>query len=392
VRPLDGITVVSIEQAVAAPFATRQLADLGARVIKIERPDGGDFARDYDATVRGLSAYFVWLNRSKESLTLDLKQPEAMAVLHALLDRADVFVQNLAPGAAARLGLAAATVRAHRPRLVVADVSGYGADGPYRDKKAYDLLVQCETGVVSVTGTPEAPAKAGISIADIAGGMYTYSAVLSALLLRGRTGVGTACEVSLFDAMSEWMGHPLNTVMYTGVAPARTGTSHPSIAPYGSFRVGATATVQLGVQNEREWRRFCESVLESADVATDPRYATNPRRVEHRDELTALIESVFRVLTIDEVVARLDAAGIANARLRDVAGLLAHPQLAARGRWSEVESPVGPLPTLLPPVIIEGVAPRLDRIPALGEHTDAVLAELGYNRPEVDALRAAGAV
>jgi itaconate CoA-transferase len=301
-------------------------------------------------------------------------------------------VQNLAPGAVERLGVGDDALRMRHPKLVWCGISGYGPSGPYAEKKAYDLLVQCEAGVVSVTGTPEAPAKAGISIADIAGGMYTYSAVLSALLLRERTGAGTACEVSLFDAMAEWMGHPLNYARYTGVAPARTGTSHASIAPYGSFRVGADATVQLGVQNEREWRRFCESVLAAPEVATDPRFATNPLRVEHRDELTARIESTFAALTMDEVVARLDAADIANAQLQDVAGLIAHPQLAARGRWSDVDSPVGPVTTLMPPAIIEGVSPRLDRIPALGEHTDAILAELGHSPSDVADLRAAGAV
>ncbi|MHB8463931.1 MAG: CaiB/BaiF CoA transferase family protein [Acidimicrobiales bacterium] len=389
--PLSGITVVSIEQAVAAPYATRQLADLGARVIKVERPGGGDFARDYDETVRGLASYFVWLNRSKESLTLDLKHPEAGRILSALLDRADVFIQNLAPGATAKLGLAAADVRKTRPSLIACDVSGYGSSGPYRDKKAYDLLVQCETGVLSVTGTPESPAKVGISIADIAAGMYAYSAVLTALYVRERTGEGAACEVSLFDSLMEWMGHPIYYGMYTGRPPDRSGTSHASIAPYGSFRTG-TGTVQLGIQNEREWNRFCEIVLDAPGVATDARFETNTSRVVHRDELVATIEAALADLSAEQVIARLDAAQIANARLNEVSDVIDHPQLSARDRWTEVDSPVGPIRALRPPVYMSGVAERMDPIPTVGQHTDAILAELGYDAAAIARLRDGGAV
>jgi itaconate CoA-transferase len=395
--PLEGVTVVSIEQAVAAPFATRQLADLGARVIKVERPGPGDFARDYDETVKGMASYFVWLNRSKESLTLDLKQPEAGQILDSLLDRADVFVQNLAPGATARLGLGAAEVRARRPSLIVCDVSGYGSSGPYRDKKAYDLLVQCETGLLSVTGTPEAPAKVGISVADISAGMYTFTAVLTSLYARQRTGEGSACEVSLFDSLMEWMSHPIYYGLYTGVPPTRTGTSHASIAPYGSFRAGGGSdgdgrSVQLGVQNEREWLRFCQEVLERPEVATDDRFVTNTRRVEHRAELVGIIESVFADLSADEVVARLDRAQIANARLNEVTDLADHPQLTGRDRWTEVGSPVGPIRALRPPVTIAGTGERMDPIPSVGEHTDAILAELGYDPPAIDRLRVRGVI
>lgn len=377
-RPLDGMLVVSVEQAVAAPFATRQLADLGARVIKVERPDGGDFARHYDERVRGMASYFVWLNRSKESLALDLKSDQAPTVLAALLERADVFVQNLAPGAAARLGLGAAELRARYPRLIVCDLSGYGSSGPYVDKKAYDLLVQCETGVLSVTGTPDEMVKTGISVADLAGGMYAYSSILSALLHRERTGEALAIEVSLFDALTEWMSHPIYATLYTGEQPARTGAAHANVAPYGPFQA-ADGVVLLGIQNEREWVRFCVDVLGRPDAATDPRFVTNPLRSEHRAELTDLIETSFAESSVAEVVERLDAAQIANARQNDVAGLIVHPQLTQRDRWSEVDTPVGPVAALRPPAILHGPDARLDDrfdpVPALGQHTQAILAE-----------------
>jgi itaconate CoA-transferase len=391
-RPLDGITVVSVEQAVAAPFATRQLADLGARVIKIERPGEGDFARAYDGTVKGLASYFAWLNRSKESLTLDLKQQGAQDILRALVSQADVFIQNLAPGATARLGFGAEALRAERPSLIVCDVSGYGSDGPYRDKKAYDLLVQCEAGLVSVTGTPEEPAKVGISVADIAAGMYTYTAVLTALFARARTGVGASCEVSLFDALTEWMSHPMYYALYSGTPLPRTGTSHASIAPYGSFRTGGGRLVQLGIQNEREWRRFCDEVLLRPEIADDERVATNPVRVANRPALVAVIEDVFAEVDADEVVRRLDGAQIANARLNDVNDLIAHPQLAERDRWREVDSPVGPIRTLQPPVVTDGPEAVMGPIPAVGEHTDAILGELGYDGAAIAELHAAGTV
>ncbi|SEO55590.1 CaiB/BaiF CoA transferase family protein [Amycolatopsis saalfeldensis] len=377
--PLSGITVVSLEQAVAAPFATRQLADLGARVIKIERPGAGDFARSYDATVHGLSSHFVWLNRNKESFALDVKAPGQRQILDELLARADVFVQNLAPGAAERLGLGAERLLAEHPRLIVCGISGYGTDGPYRDKKAYDLLVQCETGVPALTGTPDQPAKTGIPVADIAGGTYAYSGVLSALYERERTGRGQAFEVSLFDALTEWVGFPLYYTVYGGTQPARTGLSHAAIAPYGPFTCGDGETVFLAVQNDREWRRLCADVLEQPELAGRDSFATNDFRSENRDELRAVIEAAFSPLDSGTVLDRLDAASIANARLRGIAQLAEHPQLAERGRWGEVGSPAGPLRSLLPPVTVAGREPRLDPIPDVGEHNAALLAELGYD-------------
>lgn len=376
--PLDGLTVVAIEQAVAAPFATRQLADLGARVIKIERPGTGDFARAYDATVKGLASHFVWVNRSKQSLTLDLKRPEGIDVVRRLLGKADVFIHNLAPGAVARLGFGSSALRTAHPRLVICEMSGYGTTGPYRDKKAYDLLVQSEAGLLSVTGTPDAPSKVGISIADIAAGMYAFSGILAALLRRGHTGEGATLEVSMFDALGEWMGFPAYYGGYGGPPPPRTGARHAAIAPYGPFAAGDGQVVYLGVQNEREWARFCEDVLERPDLAADPRFGSNAARVEHQDALDALITEAFAAWTGSAVIARLDAAGIANARMNTVAEFLDHPQLASRDRWKEIESPVGRLRALLPPFNIEGIEPVMGAVPALGEHTDAILGELGY--------------
>ncbi|PVZ14600.1 CaiB/BaiF CoA transferase family protein [Actinomycetospora cinnamomea] len=378
--PLAGVLVVACEQAVAAPLATRHLADLGARVIKVERPGGGDFARDYDTVVGGLSSHFVWLNRGKESVVLDLKVPDALAALRWIVARADVFVQNLAPGAAERLGLGAAELRAAHPRLVTCAISGYGATGPYRDAKAYDLLVQAEAGLVSVTGTEEHPAKAGIPAADIGAGMYAFSGVLAALYRRERTGEGTAIEVSLFDALTEWMGFPLTYAAGSGRAPVRAGTAHPAIAPYGAFTTGDGSEVVLAVQNEREWQRFCAEVLGDPALAADSRFATGSARVEHRDELHAAVDAVLGGLTGDAVLARLAAAGIARARRRDLVGddgVLAHPQHAARGRVTTVGSPVGPVPAMLPPLGFAGGTARMDPIPDVGEHTAAVLAEFG---------------
>lgn len=374
--PLEGVTVVSLEQAVAAPFATRQLADLGARVIKVERPTG-DFARGYDTTVNGLASHFVWINRSKESVVLDLKAPDDQRVMGKLLDTADVFVQNLAPGAATRLGLGADELTARNPRLIVCDISGYGSSGPYRDKKAYDLLIQCETGLVSITGGEDEPAKAGISVADIAGGMYAYSGVLTALYERERTGRGTAFEVSLFDALGEWMGFPYYYANYGGTAPRRAGARHAAIAPYGPFAAGDGTQVFLGVQNEREWVKLCEEVLGRSELAVDPRFDSNPKRVDNQSELRAALESVFADMSSDAIVDRLEKVGIANARMRTMEEFADHPQLSSRDRWREVDSPAGPLRALLPPVTVSGREPRMDRIPELGEHTDAVLAELG---------------
>ena len=390
-RPLDGITVISLEHAVAAPFATRQLADLGARVIKVERPGGGDFARGYDRRVRGQSSHFTWLNRNKESLALDVKQTEAKAALLQLLKTADVLVQNLAPGAAARMGLSYEALKGHNPRLIVCDISGYGADGPYRDKKAYDLLIQSEAGFLSVTGTPETPSKSGISVADIAAGMYAYTNILSALLLRGKTGEGSHIDVSMLEAMGEWMGYPMYYAFDGAPPPPRTGASHASIYPYGPFAAGDGGTVMLGLQNEREWQAFCEQVLRRPEVAVDARFCSNAARNQHRDELQALILQEFATLTAAQVVERLEAAGIANARVNDMAGLWAHPQLAARERWREVDTPAGRIPALLPPGVSSAFEYRMEQVPAVGQHNAAILAELGWTAERIAALAAAPA-
>jgi len=392
VHPLEGITVVTLEQAIAAPFCTRQLADLGARVIKVERPGTGDFARAYDERVRGLSSHFVWTNRSKESLTLDVKHPQAAGILERLLNAADVFVQNLAPGAADRLGLSFEALHERFPRLIVCDISGYGADGPYRDKKAYDLLIQGESGFVSITGSEDEPAKAGVSIADIAAGMYAYSNVLAALLQRGRTGKGCRIDVSLLESMAEWMGYPLYYACDGAPPPPRTGAAHATIYPYGPFPAGDGGTVMLGLQNEREWRVFCERVLERPELVEDSRFASNTRRSEHRQALRAVIEDAFAGLTTERVVARLDAAGIANARLNDIHELWDHAQLQARNRWTRVDTQSGAVPALLPPGAPGAFTPRMDPVPGLGEHTDAILEELGYDVPAIAGLREAGAV
>ena len=392
IRPLDGITVVSLEHAIAAPFCTRQLADMGARVIKVERPGAGDFARAYDSRVQGQSSHFVWTNRSKESLTLDLKQAEALAVLQELLSQADVLVQNLAPGAAARMGLGFDTLSAPHPRLIVCDISGYGADGPYRDKKAYDLLIQSEAGFLSVTGTPDAPSKAGISVADIAAGMYAYSHVLSALLLRGRTGKGSHIDVSMLEALGEWMGFPMYYASEGASPPPRTAAAHASIYPYGPFAVGDGSTIMLGLQNEREWKAFCEQVLHHPALATDPRFDSNARRNDKREALEAIILQCFASLNAEQVSARLDAAQIANARMNDMAGLWAHPQLQARARWRTVGTPAGDISALLPPGRNASFDYRMDPVPAVGQHTDAILRELGRSESDIAALRAAGVV
>ncbi|WP_404301181.1 CaiB/BaiF CoA transferase family protein [Alicycliphilus denitrificans] len=391
-RPLDGITVISLEHAVAAPFATRQLADLGARVIKVERPGSGDFARGYDQRVRGQSSHFTWINRSKESLALDVKHPQAKAALLQLLKTADVLVQNLAPGAAARMGLSYEALKAHNPKLIVCDISGYGADGPYRDKKAYDLLIQSEAGFLSVTGTPETPSKSGISVADIAAGMYAYSNILSALLLRGKTGEGSHIDVSMLEAMGEWMGYPMYYAFDGAPPPPRTGASHASIYPYGPFAAGDGGTVMLGLQNEREWQAFCEAVLQRPEVATDARFCSNAKRNANRDALQALILQVFADLTAAQVVERLEVAGIANARVNDMADLWAHPQLQARQRWSEVDSPVGRIPALLPPGVNSAFDYRMDAVPAVGQHNSAILAELGWSAEQIDALQTPQAI
>ncbi len=395
-QPLKGITVVTLEHAIAAPFATRQLADLGARVIKIERPGSGDFARGYDERVHGLSSHFVWTNRSKESLTLDVKHPEAAKILERLvIDTADVVVQNLAPGAAARLGLGYEKLSRVKPSLIVCDISGYGDDpvnpGPYRDKKAYDLLIQSEAGFLSVTGTPDEPCKAGPSIADIAAGMYAYSSILSALLQRGQTGKGQRIDISMLESLAEWTSYPLYYAFEGAAPPPRTGASHATIYPYGPFPAGDGTTVMLGLQNEREWVSFCDKVLQQPDLAADPRFTANYKRVAERDALRRIIVEAFLPLTGAQVVERLELAQIANARVNTMQDVWAHPQLKARGRWTQVDSPKGPLPAMLPPGTWD-VGPRMDAVPALGQHTDAILAELGWGVDEISALRAANAV
>ena len=390
--PLHGVTVVALEQAVAAPFATRQLADLGARVIKIERPDGGDFARSYDTTVKGLSSHFVWLNRSKESLTLDLKQPAAVDILHRLLGRADVFIQNLAPGAAERLGAGAAALRARHERLIVCNISGYGQTGPYASKKAYDLLVQSEVGLVSITGTEETPSRVGISVADIAAGMYAYSAVLTALLVRKDRGTGTILDVSLFDALAEWMGFPMYHMAYSGLPLPRSGPNHASIAPYGPFTAAGGGRVFLAVQNAREWTRFCGEVLQRPEMADDHQYRTIELRVRHRAALHAAIDRVCEGLSLDEIIRRLEAADIAYSSMNSVAEFIKHPQLDARGRWTEIDSEAGPLRALKPPVDMQGVEPVMGAVPSLGEHTQAILDELGVDRETIATWKQEGVI
>jgi itaconate CoA-transferase len=396
VRPLDGVTVVTLEHAIAAPFCTRQLADMGARVIKIERPGSGDFARAYDERVLGQASHFVWTNRSKESLTLDVKQPEAQQVLMKLLEGADVLVQNLAPGAAARLGLSFEALHEKHPKLIVCDISGYGDDpaqpGPYRDKKAYDLLIQSESGFLSVTGSPDQPAKAGCSIADIAAGMYAYSSILAALLQRGKTGHGSRIDVSMLESMVEWMSYPLYYAFDGATPPPRAGAAHATIYPYGPFPAGDGHTVMLGLQNEREWVAFCQRVLQQPGLATDERFASNSKRTANRDALRSLIVDAFSAMTADQVIERLEAAQIANARVNDMHDVWAHPQLKARSRWTEVATPSGPIPALLPPGQTDAFAPRMDAVPGLGQHTQSILRELGWSADAIDRLREQGAL
>jgi itaconate CoA-transferase len=377
VKPLDHVTVVSLEHAIAAPFCTRQLADLGARVIKVERPEVGDFARNYDQRARGESSHFVWVNRSKESLALDLKNPEHLQVLKQLIAKADVLVQNLAPGATARMGLDASSLRAAHPRLIVCDISGYGNEGPYRDKKAYDLLIQSESGYLSVTGTPETPSKSGNSIADIAAGMYAYTNILSALIQRDKTGEGAHIDISMLEALAEWMGFPMYYATDNAPPPPRTGASHATIYPYGPFLAGDGVSVMLGLQNEREWVSFCKTVLCMPELATDSHFNNNSLRNQNRTDLESIILSVFATLTASEVIQRLDDAAIANARMNNMADLWAHPQLQARKRWTQVDSPAGPLPALLPPGLQSGFEYTMGPIPSVGQHNAAILEELG---------------
>lgn len=392
-RPLEGITVVTLEHAIAAPFATRQLADLGARIIKVERPGVGDFARGYDERVNGLASHFVWVNRSKESLTLDVKHPEAQALLKRLiLEQADIVIQNLAPGAASRLGLGYEELSALKPEIILCDISGYGNDGPYRDKKAYDLLIQSESGFLSVTGTEAEPSKAGPSIADIAAGMYAYSSILAALLQRQKTGRGQHLDISMLESLVEWMNYPLYYAMNGATPPRRTGASHATIYPYGPFPVGDGNTVMLGLQNEREWLAFCDKVLLQPTLAKEERFSSNSRRSAARDELRQIIVDAFAPLTVEQVVERLEHAQIANARVNDMHAVWEHPQLKARKRWRSVNTAKGMIPALLPPGSWQDAEPRMDPVPALGEHSEAILSALGCTSDKIHELRQAGVI
>ncbi|UCH47103.1 MAG: CoA transferase [Betaproteobacteria bacterium] len=391
-RPLEGVTVVALEHVIAGPFCTRQLADLGARVIKIERPGVGDPTRAYDDRVNGLASHFVWTNRSKESITLNLKQDEAKEVVLKLLEKADVLLQNLAPGAAARMGFSYDALKDRFPRLIVCDISGYGADGPYRDKKAYDLLIQAESGLVSITGSPETPSKAGCSIVDISAGMYAYSNILAALIQRGKTGKGCNIDISMLESMCEWMSFPLYYAYEGAPPPPRTGASHATIYPYGPFEAGDGSVVMVGLQNEREWAVFCDKVLEKPELKSDERFSSATRRSDARQALNQIIVEAFSGMTGEQVVARLDEAKIGNSSMNDMAHVWNHKQLAARERWAEVDTTAGKVKAMMPPGMPEDFEPRMDAVPGVGEHTDAILAELGYGEKQIARLRKTGAV
>lgn len=389
-RPLEGITVITLEHAIAAPFCTRQLADLGARVIKVERPNVGDFARKYDERVDGMSSHFVWTNRSKESLTLDVKADPAKDILHKLIMQADVLVQNLAPGAAARLGLSYEELSQINPKIIVCDISGYGDDhehpGPYRNKKAYDLLIQSESGFLSITGTPDDYVKAGCSIADIAAGMYAYSNILAALLERSQTGKGKRIDVSMLESMTEWMGYPLYYTLRGDTPPPRTGSAHATIYPYGPFPA-QDGQVMLGIQNEREWQAFCQIVLEQPETANQPEFINNTLRVRNREALKQIIIECFGQLTRDQVIERLEKAKIANASVNEMQDVWHHPQLQARHRWTEVETPIGKVPTLKPVGLTDNQDFIIKAVPDLGENSADILTELNYSQNEIDLLK-----
>ena len=391
-QPLEGITVLAFEHAIAAPFASRQLAELGARVIKIERPGTGDFARSYDQRVNGLASHFVWTNRSKESLALNLKHPEASTILTGLLTKADVVIQNLAPGAASRLGLSFEKLNPQYPQLIVCDISGYGNDGPDSQRKAYDLLIQSESGFLSVTGTPEEPSKAGISIADIAAGMYAYTNILTAIIQRGKTGQGSHIDISMLEAMAEWMSYPMYYGYDGASPPARTGSSHATIFPYGAFETGDGKSVFIGLQNEREWTIFCDQILDQPALDKDPRFAQNHLRLKNKTALNEIMHKIFAKLTAEQLVAKLDAASIANARMNDIAGLWDHKQLKARNRWQQIDSPAGPIPAMKPPGGLHGLEPDIGPIPDVGQHSANILNELGYSSGAIEKLRSEGAI
>ena len=392
--PLEGITVIALEHAIAAPLATRQLAELGARVIKIERVDGGDFARHYDARARGLSSHFVWTNRSKESLTLDLKQPAGLEILNTLLNTADVFIQNLAPGATAKMGLGKQTLATRNPKLIVCDISGYGNSGPQCSRKAYDLLIQAEAGLLGITGNVEQGAKSGISIADIAAGTQAHAAILAALIQRGKTGVGSHIEISMLEAMTEWMGYPLYYSLDGATQPTRSGTDHATIYPYGCFRTGSESSsgeseIMLGIQNEREWEKFCRIILDDDSLITAPAYTSNSNRSKNRDSLRIIIEDKLKKLKAEEVIEALESCGIACAKANTLAELWQHPQLRALNRFIEVETEVGTLEALAPPGHSDSFDAAVSKVPSLGEHTRTILGELGYTDSEIEALAAA---
>ncbi len=385
---MEGIKVVSLEQAVAAPFASRQLADLGARVIKIERPKVGDFARYYDQTVNGMSSHFVWLNRSKESLTLDLKADSGKTLFTDLVKDADVVIQNLAPGAMNRLGFSHQELHDINDALIICNISGYGSYGSYVSKKAYDLLIQCEAGVLSITGTEDAPSKAGISVADIAAGMYAYSGILSSIIKRSQTGKGDVLDISMLEALGEWMGYPMYYSMYGDTEPKRTGAQHATIYPYGPFPTQSGETVFFAIQNEREWTNFCKKVLNQPDLATDDRYNSNSKRVENKEPLKLIIEQALQQRNLDEVMQDLEDNKIANAQLKNMNQFADHQQLKERERWMDVETPVGNIKSLLPPAIQNKQDMKLSPIPDIGQHTRQILGELNLTEAKIDQLKA----